>query len=73
MAGAGLSLIDPLTVQAMVKKSEMKLGLVTYLWGRDWDLPTLIANCEKTGFLGVELRTAACTWSGNKPERKTAG
>jgi len=35
----------------------MKLGLVTYLWGRDWDLPTLIANCEKTGFLGVELRT----------------
>ena len=35
----------------------MKLGLVTYLWGKDWDLPTLIANCEKTGFLGVELRT----------------
>jgi len=37
--------------------SKMKLGLVTYLWGRDWDLPTLIANCEKTGVLGVELRT----------------
>lgn len=37
--------------------TRMKLGLVTYLWGKDWDLPTLIANCEKTGFLGVELRT----------------
>ena len=37
--------------------SKMKLGLVTYLWGRDWDLPTLIANCEKTKVLGVELRT----------------
>ena len=37
--------------------SKMKLGLVTYLWGRDWDLPTLIANCEKTRVLGVELRT----------------
>jgi len=37
--------------------SRMKLGLVTYLWGRDWDLPTLLANCEKTGVLGVELRT----------------
>ncbi len=37
--------------------SKMKLGLVTYLWGRDWDLPTLIANCEKTNVLGVELRT----------------
>ncbi|NMC19763.1 MAG: sugar phosphate isomerase/epimerase [Thermogutta sp.] len=36
---------------------KMRLGLVTYLWGRDWDLPTLIANCEKTGMEGVELRT----------------
>ena len=37
--------------------SKMKFGLVTYLWGRDWDLPTLIANCEKAGVLAVELRT----------------
>ena len=37
--------------------SKMKFGLVTYLWGQDWDVPTLIANCEKTGVLGVELRT----------------
>jgi sugar phosphate isomerase/epimerase len=35
----------------------MQLGLVTYQWGADWDLPTLIANCQKTGFRGVELRT----------------
>ena len=35
----------------------MKLGLVTYLWGKDWDLPTLIANCEKSNLQGVELRT----------------
>ncbi len=35
----------------------MQLGLVTYQWGADWDLPTLIANWEKTGFRGVELRT----------------
>ncbi len=37
--------------------SRMKFGLVTYLWGQDWDLPTLIANCEKAGVPGVELRT----------------
>jgi len=37
--------------------SKMRFGLVTYLWGQDWDLPTVIANCEKTGTLGVELRT----------------
>lgn len=35
----------------------MRFGLVTYLWGRDWDLPTLIENCEKTDCSGVELRT----------------
>ncbi len=57
IAGAGLTLIDPFSAQAMMKKSKMKLGLVTYQWGKDWDLPTLIANCEKTGLLGVELRT----------------
>jgi sugar phosphate isomerase/epimerase len=35
----------------------MKLGIVTYNLGRDWDLDTLIAHCEETGFSGVELRT----------------
>jgi hydroxypyruvate isomerase len=56
MAGIGLSLTDPLSAIAMAKKSGMKLGLVTYQWAKDWDLPTLIATCEKTGYLGVELR-----------------
>lgn len=35
----------------------MKLGMVTYLWGAEWDLGTLIKNCAETGFEGVELRT----------------
>ncbi len=35
----------------------MKLGLVTYNMARDWDVPTLIANCRATGFEAVELRT----------------
>ena len=38
-------------------KSAMKFGLVTYMWAFDWDLPTLLSNCEKTKVLGVELRT----------------
>jgi len=37
--------------------AKFRFGLVTYLWGRDWDLPTLIRNCEAAGFGGVELRT----------------
>ncbi len=48
----------PLPPALLAKKgSDMKLGLVTYLWGKDWDVPTLIANCKKTKVLGVELRT----------------
>jgi len=35
----------------------MQLGMVTYMWGADWDLPTLIRNCTETGYTGVELRT----------------
>ena len=35
----------------------MKLGMVTYLWGAQWDLSTLIKNCEATQFQGVELRS----------------
>jgi sugar phosphate isomerase/epimerase len=38
-------------------RKTMKFGLVTYQWGKDWDLPTLIANCEATGLSAVELRT----------------
>jgi len=46
-----------LTSAAEAPDSKIELGLVTYLWGQDWDLPTLIANCEKAGVLGVETRT----------------
>jgi sugar phosphate isomerase/epimerase len=35
----------------------MQLGLVTYMWGAEWYLPTLLRNCRDTGFAGVELRT----------------
>jgi len=35
----------------------MQLGLVTYMWGAEWDLPTVIKNCAETGFAGVELRS----------------
>ena len=37
--------------------SDMSFGLVTYQWGKDMDLPTLIETCEKSGLTGVELRT----------------
>ncbi len=55
---AGSSLLPASTWAVGNRKfvSRMKLGLVTYQWGKDWDLPTLIKNCAETGMQGVELR-----------------
>jgi sugar phosphate isomerase/epimerase len=50
------SLGSSLTLSGCTNQPSMKFGLVTYMWGADWDLPTLIANCEKTGMDAVELR-----------------
>lgn len=57
--GAGVALMSSNNLSDFLKMGNpgMRMGLVTYQWGRDWELPTLISNCEATGFLGVELRT----------------
>ena len=34
-----------------------RLGLVTYNIAKDWDIATIIKNCEATGYEAVELRT----------------
>lgn len=39
-----------------LKGTKMKLGLVTYQWAKDWDIPTIIKNCTEANILGVELR-----------------
>src|SRR5688572_12668621 len=41
----------------VVKPSKMKLGTVTYNLAKDWDIETIIKNCEEAKFEGVELRT----------------
>ncbi len=64
LAGSGLAIgAQPLTSFAAAAahthpdSKTMQLGLVTYLWGKDMDLPTLIDACEKSGILGIETRT----------------
>jgi sugar phosphate isomerase/epimerase len=37
-------------------KVRMHLGMVTYLWGKDWNIETLIKNLSQSGIYGVELR-----------------
>jgi sugar phosphate isomerase/epimerase len=39
------------------RRPTMHLGLVTYNLAADWDIPSIIKNCEAAGFEGVELRT----------------
>jgi sugar phosphate isomerase/epimerase len=42
---------------SLSSESQMKLGLVTYLWAKDWTNQQIISNCEKAGIQGVELRS----------------
>jgi len=51
------SLSDALGAPAGKKGAKMKLGLVTYMWGAKWDLPTLIKTLEAGKVHGVEPRT----------------
>jgi sugar phosphate isomerase/epimerase len=55
MAGASDSRLP--TPNSLSAAPPFKLGLVTYNLAKDWDIDTIIQNCEETGFEGVELRT----------------
>ncbi|MCE9527317.1 MAG: sugar phosphate isomerase/epimerase [Planctomycetales bacterium] len=56
-AGAACTSLLAKTARAAAEPPAIQFGLVTYMWGADWELPTLLKNCKKTGVLGVELRT----------------
>lgn len=57
LAGFSSNWIGPVGAAEKDKPRKMRYGLVTYMWGAKWDLPTLIANCEETEIHGVELRS----------------
>lgn len=54
--GAGAASAFAADSKLSYKGENIQFGLVTYQWGKDWDLPTLIKNCETAKVLGVELR-----------------
>jgi sugar phosphate isomerase/epimerase len=56
-AAYGAASLLPWRAMAAPEEPAIAYGLVTYMWGADWDLPTLLANCKKAGLQGVELRT----------------
>jgi len=45
------------TVQTELNKNPLKVGLMTYTLGKDWDIETIIKNCAETQWKSVELRT----------------
>lgn len=65
LAAGALAFLDPANLAAaqgkpanfLTGKPKMKLGLVTYNLAQNWDIETIIKNCEAAGFQGVELRT----------------
>ncbi|MFC1604473.1 sugar phosphate isomerase/epimerase family protein [Planctomycetota bacterium] len=46
------------TAEIEKRAARTRFGFTTYQWGKDWDVPALIANCSKAGVFGVELRTS---------------
>ena len=66
LAGAAVAMSPPAGLFAAEEAGEkgaekpggkMRFGLVTYQWGKDLDLPKLIAVCTEAKVHGVELRT----------------
>lgn len=56
LAGAPFVWNQSFAEELTLKKTDIQLGFVTYLWGKDWDVPTLIKNLTETKIHGVELR-----------------
>jgi len=58
-ATAALTSCDSMkTAETEKLPARTRFGFTTYQWGKDWDVPALIANCSKAGVFGVELRTS---------------
>lgn len=57
LLAAGAIAAVPGFAQTLKRSSGPRFGLVTYQWGRELDLASLITTCERAGLPGVELRT----------------
>lgn len=57
--GLGIPSISANNSTSAKKKNSppLKLGLMTYALGKDWDIETIIKNCTETGWVHAELRT----------------
>lgn len=49
--------VKPRKEKSFVNKNPLKIGLMTYTLGKDWDIETIIKNCNEAEWKSVELRT----------------
>ncbi|MEQ1824842.1 MAG: TIM barrel protein [Pirellula sp.] len=54
---AGVQALESTMPDSSQNEAKPRFGLVTYLWGKDMDLATVIKACQHSGMRGVELRT----------------
>src|SRR5262245_33871172 len=47
----------PQSARPAATRTPLKLGTVTYLIAKEWDVPTIIKNLTEVGMDAVELRT----------------
>jgi hypothetical protein len=62
LGACSLATLYPLglpAASAVATRGNLRLGFTTYEWGKDWIIPTLIANLQKAQVFGAELRTSA--------------
>jgi sugar phosphate isomerase/epimerase len=62
LGACALGALSPLHARAATandKGGKVRFGFTSYQWGKDWDIPTTIANLQKAKVFGVELRTSA--------------
>ena len=57
MPGSTIAGPDKKATTPPLNGEPLKLGLMTYNVGKEWDIDTIIKNCAETGFKHVELRT----------------
>ena len=57
-AGSVCPRLLPASVSSAPQDAALQFGFTTYTWGRDWNLPTMLANLQKAEVFGVELRTS---------------
>jgi sugar phosphate isomerase/epimerase len=73
-AAAGILGASAMAQKLRPEGENISFGLCTYMWGADWDVPTLIANLKQLGIRGVELRVdhAHKVSPELSPEKRTA-